>query len=69
MVYLSLRATLPAGVSGSMSQQAGLIQKSTILLCTLRTHILFTATDRGIFHPWMLEKTREWCYRNSLSKP
>ena len=56
MVYVSLWATLPAGVTRSMSQQAGLIEKLTILLCTLRTHILFAATDRGIFHPWMLEK-------------
>ena len=69
MVYLILRVTLPAGVTGSMSQQAGLIQKSTILLCILRTYILFAATDRGVFHPWKLEKTREWCYRKSLSKP
>ena len=47
MVYLSLRATLPAEVTGSMSQQPGLIQKSTTLLCTLRTHILFAALDAG----------------------
>ena len=65
MVYLSLRATLPAGVNGSMSQQTELTQKSTILLCNLRTHILFAANDRRIFHPSMLEKTQEWCYRKS----
>ena len=33
MMYLSLSAMFPAGVTGSMSQQAGFIQKSTILLC------------------------------------
>ena len=55
MVYLSLKATLPGGVTDSMSQQGWTHTKINDLLCTLRTYILFAATDRGILHPWMLE--------------
>ena len=53
MVYLSLRAIFPAGVTGSMSQQGCTHTKINDLVCTLRTHILFAATDRGGFHPWI----------------